>query len=78
MAILVHKDGMEYGYGILIFAAVIVVLAGVIGAGAIAAVPAFFGAINAALWTWGILSGLWTGTTVLATIDYRRESVRVL
>lgn len=78
MARYVHKSGIEYSTGLWLFALVVVSAAGIVGAGAIAAIPVLFGAIQGAAWVWGILSGLWTGLTVKASFEYRGESRKLL
>jgi hypothetical protein len=78
MAHYVHeKTGTEFTTGMLIFTMVILVTLGWIGAGAIAAIPAFLGAVDAALWVWGILGGMWTGSMFLGLKQYKSESSRV-
>ena len=75
MARYVHgKSGTEYSTGLLIFAFIVVTALGLVVAGAIAAIPAMFGAISGALWVWGILGGIWTGLTLRGALEYRSES----
>lgn len=75
MARYVHvKSSVEYSTGMLLFAMIFVTFLGIVAAGAIAAIPAAFGAVQGALWVWGILGGLWTGLTAKGAIGYRQES----
>ena len=79
MARYVHvKSGVEYSTGLWLFAIVCVTFLGVLASGAIAAIPALFGAVEGAMWVWGILGGLWTGLTVKGVFEYRSESRKLM
>lgn len=71
------KSNIEVTTGMLVFTFLFLVVVGWIAAGAIAAVPAFFGAITAALWVWGILGGIWTGSMFVGMLEYKSQLRRI-
>ncbi len=78
MARYVHgESGTEFTTGMLVFTFVFLIVLGWVAAGAIAAIPAFFGSITAAMWVWGVLGGAWSGLMILGVQEYKRESRRL-
>ena len=78
MARYVHQEsGTEFTTGMLVFTFIFLMIVGWIGAGAIAAIPAFFGSVTAAMWVWGVLGGIWTGLMVLGVQEYKSQARRL-
>lgn len=77
MANYVNEQGEEFtsahlGCGVLMF-----FIAGLVLSGAIAAVPALFGAAVAAAWVWGVLAFFTLVTTLVAYGNARRLLTKV-
>jgi hypothetical protein len=74
----VHEDSTtEFTTGMIVFVVVGLLVLGVIVGGVFAAVPALFGAADAALWVWGMVLGLWTGNVGFGLVNYLRESRKI-
>lgn len=77
MAKYVDQDGKEFSSANLGCALVMVLAGCLIVSGAVAAIPAFFGAVTVAAWTWLILAGIGGVFTGLAYVNAKSILTRV-